>query len=1068
MRPRAFQVATIAAALRTLNGAFPRRFLVADEVGLGKTVVAGGVINRLMIEKRERGEGPICVLYVCSNLAIAHQNMDRLLTFIETKDERKTAIGKIDRPSLLPTQSRPVHRDAHIYQLTPATAVPTRKGQSRDGRKEERALAFVLILRIAPTISRRRLCIAFKRNAHAESFKHCANRYVSEELGGREFRIQFRQALRELLELQEGQHLPPRLNEYLRDRRRHPDLVALARTALAIAALRNLKPDLVIFDEFQRFRDLAEDNDTHQADSDLDPVGMREDAASRVLQAIRGDGRQGSPRLLLLSATPYTPYRSRSERGVDDDGDQHNSDFFELVSFLANDQARPKGQRVSEHAARLFSALRNELQRGDISSEVAMRTRRELVNLLRPLMARTERTSVGLPQAKSAAPEIIGSALQAIDLAPVVQMRECFREEDWDWIVPLWQSVPLPIQTLGSRYKAWHRKRKMPAPDALDLPKRGRDRYEPNVAPSRWPHPKLRALLSKVINDSMTMPWARPSLCWWPLQGGWKTAGNEGFDEKLLVFSRFRAVPTAMSGLLSYALEHRFARSTDYEAFGKQRLKPSNSLLLLFHPSPLLAELDPLCAGIGDLGAIRTDMERQLRERLSHLKVRVVRERRPGRKIWDLLAALEKLSGTWTNSLAAWKSSVHVRSNVDGEAEVVAMLENWDGKSTGTAVDVSLPELKELARLALEAPGVVLLRALQRHWQISPGNGHLKGVVDVVWNGLRNYLSQPWFPPALKCRTLKQYPAALRQAVIDGGLESVLDEHLWFLSGQSENDLPAILKEMAVALRLRDASVTFHESEVGDRAEGDGSFRQRCHFAVPLTEAKVSGDLDSNAQEAIRPDLVRKAFNSPFWPRVLVTTSIGQEGLDLHPWCNSLVHWDLASGPVALEQREGRITRFGGLAIRRAIAGNKTLQERMRTTRSTNSPWRQLANLADSELADASELSPWWVLEGANCINYLVSTAGSEQRRRCESLNQERALYRLVLGIPDQDDLLRVLKVKFAEEQDPERLSAIVRNACIDLCAYNLDGGDATAAGDRSLSGESTNWSTKDAISTLS
>ena len=32
----------------------------------------------------------------------------------------------------------------------------------------------------------------------------------------------------------------------------------------------------------------------------------------------------------------------------------------------------------------------------------------------------------------------------------------------------------------------------------------------------------------------------------------------------------------------------------------------------------------------------------------------------------------------------------------------------------------------------------------------------------------------------------------------------------------------------------------------------------------------------------------------------------------------TLVHWDLCRNPVDLEQREGRIQRFGGLAIRRA------------------------------------------------------------------------------------------------------------------------------------------------------
>ena len=60
----------------------------------------------------------------------------------------------------------------------------------------------------------------------------------------------------------------------------------------------------------------------------------------------------------------------------------------------------------------------------------------------------------------------------------------------------------------------------------------------------------------------------------------------------------------------------------------------------------------------------------------------------------------------------------------------------------------------------------------------------------------------------------------------------------------------------------------------------------------------------------------REAFNSPFWPFVLATTSTGQEGLDFHLYCRDIVHWNLPSNPVDLEQREGRINRYDGLSIR--------------------------------------------------------------------------------------------------------------------------------------------------------
>lgn len=53
------------------------RFLVADEVGLGKTLVARGVIARALEHLQNKVER-VDFVYVCSNAAIAHQNVARL------------------------------------------------------------------------------------------------------------------------------------------------------------------------------------------------------------------------------------------------------------------------------------------------------------------------------------------------------------------------------------------------------------------------------------------------------------------------------------------------------------------------------------------------------------------------------------------------------------------------------------------------------------------------------------------------------------------------------------------------------------------------------------------------------------------------------------------------------------------------------------------------------------------------------------------------------------------------------------------------------------------------------
>lgn len=57
---------------------------------------------------------------------------------------------------------------------------------------------------------------------------------------------------------------------------------------------------------------------------------------------------------------------------------------------------------------------------------------------------------------------------------------------------------------------------------------------------------------------------------------------------------------------------------------------------------------------------------------------------------------------------------------------------------------------------------------------------------------------------------------------------------------------------------------------------------------------------------------ILKAFNTPFYPNVLVATSVLQEGVDLHYHCNEIVHYGLAWTQGDNEQRVGRVDRLNG------------------------------------------------------------------------------------------------------------------------------------------------------------
>jgi superfamily II DNA or RNA helicase len=73
-------------------------------------------------------------------------------------------------------------------------------------------------------------------------------------------------------------------------------------------------------------------------------------------------------------------------------------------------------------------------------------------------------------------------------------------------------------------------------------------------------------------------------------------------------------------------------------------------------------------------------------------------------------------------------------------------------------------------------------------------------------------------------------------------------------------------------------------------------------------------------------------FNTPLLPEILVCTSVGQEGIDLHRECSHVIHYDLGWNPATIEQRTGRTDRIGSKAERErklalGVGGKKHEQE---------------------------------------------------------------------------------------------------------------------------------------------
>jgi hypothetical protein len=978
-----FQNATVESVLKAFDGRRRvRRFLVADEVGLGKTVVAQHVIRAMM----SRSDGPLVVFYMCSNLAIARQNRRKLLEVLP-KDERAEADCTIDRLSLMLAYDRPTHRRLNLYSLTPDTSIPIRKKHRRDGRKEERALVHALVERVWPHVLEERGANLFRGNATTywkESVKYQDARAAKTEL-----REAFRRSVQKEFGLESGRHLLPVIRDL-----DTLELIGRFRNALAASALEAIKPHFVVYDEFQNFRDLFEQS------SEDEELSQRDRSARRVIQGLRGDDSDDPPALLLLSATPYRLFTRRWEEEA---GPSHRSEFFELVEFLYGGDADARKKRGACEAA--FLHLETELRKGQAGSDEAKTARRQVEALLCPIMSRTERASHhdGWDAFETRA---LRAPVASEDLSVFKHLTRCFDDVHRAGAVPYWTSIPLPMQTMGTHYVAWKSATSMPADGVPGLSVGMRDRFQ---RPSAWPHPRLRALRELAPPNKLAVPWLAPTAPWWPLRGVWKNPDQR--PAKFLIFSRFRAVPQAIAAALSFDLEAEAiaGERLTYADVTRRRLlsatESRHTLLGLFHPSPFLVEAtDPLAARSQELPKVRQEVRRQLKRALSERDVSI-RDSAHSPSLWRVLARLDCRDGNWPFVSDSWWSlQGKIATGESEDAGLAQLLTDWDEEAR-KPIDVIHPStFEKLVEHALGAPGVVVGRSLRRHWPKAVTADGFYHALDASWTGLRNYLDQRWFYLAL-CRSDESYPEAIRRVVIEGNLEAVLDEHLWITSRLQALESEDLARELRDGLTLKSGLFYVHplEDKTGD------TFSIRCHVAMPFAQSRVSSL--EQGEKPIRTDELRRAFNTPFWPYVLATTSVGQEGLDFHAWCDTLVHWDLCRNPVDLEQREGRIQRFGGLSIRRAIArelASRSLSER----EAEESPWRRIESLANQTMSDESGLAPWWVCRGGGVTRYVFDVPTSEQKHWLHWMKEQRLLYRLALGQPNQEDLLEIISNK--------------------------------------------------------
>jgi len=242
------------------------RFLVADEVGLGKTLVARGIIAKTLEHLQDKVDR-VDVIYICSNAAIATQNINRL----NVTDSDGFSIAT--RLTYLPRQVRSLRKNkVNFISLTPGTAFD--HARSRGGHADERAILYRMLfdLPLGKNERRRRLRVGLlnmlQATAGKDNWRSKAKNLPAEDLDS-DLSKTFRQALLNDVELYANLKDCCERFAWYRDYSRIPweeselryNLIGKLRSTLASVCLSALEPDLVILDEVQRFKHLLDGDD---------------------------------------------------------------------------------------------------------------------------------------------------------------------------------------------------------------------------------------------------------------------------------------------------------------------------------------------------------------------------------------------------------------------------------------------------------------------------------------------------------------------------------------------------------------------------------------------------------------------------------------------------------------------------------------------------------------------------------------------------------------------------------------------------------------------------------------
>ncbi len=1011
------------------------RVLVADEVGLGKTLIARGSIAKAVKAQYEQSDKLFKIIYICSNQAIAKQNIQKLDVFgLRPADDPSGSRLSMQHLIIAEQEHDAITREA-LAQLIPLTPSTSFSMTSGGGTKEERALMYVILRRLKSL----------------KQYSEELSQFMSRDVLGWEWIVNgFEQRVSRLEE--EGsdylsnmlssiktldaqnkciarlkKHIKEIINDY-EPSEYWKSILRDLRMMFAEISVGMLQPDLAIMDEFQRFRYLIESEDEDNEVTESSVIVKRFFETKEL-------------KVLLLSATPYKLYSTMEELEETNNPNEYYEEFLQVLEFLFNDKTK---YNCFERVWSNYSVALREIVQGD---SAILQLKNESEDEMYSVMCRTERLSVmdaGDYTDDSSSKNTL--SITSGDIHTYLDFARLLVDigEERNLLVDYAKSSPYLLSFMN-HYQVKSRLEKyfLQNPEEviktknryLWVDKKRINKY--GVLPSN--NVRLEDLKCRIFNNQSELyMWVPPSKPYYNLEGVYRN--SQGFS-KILVFSSWEMVPKMIGSLISYEAERRTVgvlsnadevKSTHNTYFSEAKLRypparlrfnVSNDeprgmyLLCLMYPSDTLAEVyHPIeCMNRGlTLKEIRKEVTAKIRTLVYPFIKKFARNTAREDKKWYYVAPAlldgseyynrwiedmidispdedditgDILSGGLDKHIQKFSSILNDLTHSLGRAprdlaEVLTDMAIGSFAVCAYRSNGGEPIMaSELAKVfinrfnATEATAAVMMAYAED--VSAEGDGH--------WRNVLRYCC-------------------------DGGFGAMLDEYVHLMSdgvgfGLEDDKNQRIHESMKDALKIHSANYTVDTyNGFQNRMNNIGYKRttMRSHYAVGFTNEGVE------SKTLGRKDSIRNAFNSPLRPFVLATTSIGQEGLDFHNYCRKIMHWNLPSNPIDLEQREGRINRYKCLAIRQDLAvrfGDRAFVDDV---------WKELFDVASKELRKEkqSELIPYWCVgedQSVKIERIIPMYPFSKDENNYQRLIKILSVYRLTLGQARQEELVQYL-----------------------------------------------------------